>query len=310
MDFARDEVRRQLRESQRDHEAAQPLFDEALKVAFDPDSGTGAHEKARLLGLPDRRGFLKLGGLSVAMSAVAVACVNDKKESVQLAQTGTLPATTSTVVAPDPGSPQTDATLVLTAISIERLAIDVYQAALDAGWLTVPLLQDAAKYFQGQHKEHAASLSATATQMGQKPADVKANEYIKTNVVDPQVKIITTAGAPTATQNETLKLALELEDAAAQTYTMAGGVLTKPALRQAIMSIGAIEAKHYSVLAGALQLQQVPFAFGHTNLAAPPESYIQPNGPVAASSGGTSTGGGVSVGSTPRGTARPGTTVK
>jgi len=312
MELANDELRRQVRESQRDHETAQPLFAEALNVAFAPDSPVSEGEKSRLLGLPDRRGFLRLGGLTVALSAVAAACVNDKKESVQLAQTGTLPATTSTSVAPNPGSPETDATLVLTALSIERLAIDVYQSAIDNNWLTIPLLQDAAKYFQSQHKDHAGLLSATAKQMGQNPDEVKANPYINENVVTPQVTIIKSAGAPAATQNETLKLAIELEDAAAQTYTMAGGVLTTPVLRQAIMSIGAIEAKHYSVLAGALQLQQVPFAFGHTNLAAPKDSYIAPNGPVpaAAPSGSSSTSGGVSVGSTPGGTARPGTTVR
>lgn len=283
MELSNDETRRELRASQAQHEAAQPVFAAALDEAFDPDSPTTEATKARLLGLSDRRGFLKIGGLTVATSALLVACVNPDKAKEQIAQTGTLPATTTTEKPENPGSGEVDATLVLTALSLERLAIDTYQAALDNKWLTLPLLQDVAKYFQGQHKDHAELLSTTATRLGQDPNAVTANAYLAKNVVDPAVALIKAAANPDAAQTETLTLALELEDAAAQTYTMAGGVLTTSALRQAIMSIGAIEAKHYSVLAGVLGDPQVPFAFEHVTSAAPKDSYIKPNGPVTSS---------------------------
>ncbi len=80
----------------------------------------------------------------------------------------------------------------------------------------------------------------------------------------------------TATQNDTLKLALALEDMAAQTYTAAGGLLTTAELRQAIMTIGPIEAKHYTLLATVLEEQGVPFSFEHTAGAAPKDAYISP----------------------------------
>ena len=312
MQFSNDEVRRRLRDGQRDHEATQPLFADALDRAFDPDSTIDPGDKARLVGLPDRRGFLKLGGLTIAGSALAVACVNDTKTPVQLAQTGTLPASTTTSSIPNPGSPTVDATLVLTALSLERLAVATYQTVLDKGWLVAPLLQDVAKYFQSQHRDHAGLLATTATRLGQKSdeAAVPPNAYIDTNVVQPAEATVGAAGGGEAGQTEALKLALGLEDAAQQTYTKAGGILTTASLRQAIMSIGAIEAKHYSVIAGVLNLPQVPFAFGHVVAAAPPESYVAPNGPVTESAPPTSTGPGTTARATPGTTARatPGTT--
>src|SRR4051794_39526447 len=104
MNESHDEIRRELRETQQLHASAQPRLATALDQAFDPDGGVPAAEKHQLLGLPNRRGFLRIGGLSVALSAFAVACVEQHKEDVQLAQTGTLPATSSTVKPPNPGS--------------------------------------------------------------------------------------------------------------------------------------------------------------------------------------------------------------
>lgn len=287
MDIPNDETRRQLRDTQREHEATQPVFAAALDQAFDADADTPEAHKTALLGLSDRRGFLKIGGLTVATSALLVACVNPDKTKTQIAQTGTLPATTTTLKPANPGSAEVDATLVLTALSLEKLAIDTYQAALDAGWLTLPLVQDVAKYFQGQHRDHAELLSSTATKLGQDPSKVTANEYLNTQVVTPAVALIKAAPDPAAAQTATIELAISLEDAAAQTYTKAGGILTTTALRQAIMSIGAIEAKHYSVLSSVIGQPEVPFAFEHTTAAAPPDAYIKPNGPVTASTPGT-----------------------
>ena len=128
-----------------------------------------------------------------------------------------------------------------------------------------------------------------------KPAEVKANAYLAENIVNPAVDSIK-GETGTTRQTATLTLALGLEDAAAQTYAKAGGILTTPTLRQAITSIGAIENKHYSVLASVLNLQVVPFSFAHINLAAPPDSYVEPNGPVPST---TSTTARATAGTTP-----------
>src|SRR5690348_7868036 len=99
-DIPRDEARRELREIDRDHQLAKRQFRAALDQAFDPDAEVDAGDKARLLGLPDRRGFLRIGGLSIAVSALAAACVQQTKDPVQVAQTGTLVATSSTSTPP------------------------------------------------------------------------------------------------------------------------------------------------------------------------------------------------------------------
>jgi hypothetical protein len=283
MTFSNDHVRRELREGKQAHDATLKPFDAALDQAFDPASATDLATRAELVGAPSRRQLLKLGGLTIASTALLAACV-EPASTDQVAITGTLIPVPTTDVPPDPGSAETDATLVLTAISIERLAIAAYQAALDNNWLEVPLLVEVARYFRDQHEDHAGALSQQARRMGQNPDEVVANPYLMTEVLDPAVEAIEAGGGASVVQTATLTLAKELEVAAAQTYTQAGGILTTPALRQTIMSIGGIEARHCTVLAVVLGEQPVPFGLEPTVLAAPEDSYIAPNGPVTESS--------------------------
>lgn len=281
-DFPQDHVRRELRATREAHEAAMPGFEAALDHAFDPATETSEAAKSQLLGVPSRRQMLKLGGLTIASTALLAACV-EPPSTDQIAVTGTLIPVPSTTAPEDPGSPETDATLVLTALSLELLAVDTYQAALDNGWLQLALLNDVAKYFQEQHQDHAGALSQQARRLGQNPDEVVANPYLLAEVISPAVEEIQGGGGADVVQTLTLTLARELEIAAQQTYTEAGGILTTPELRQTIMSIGGIEARHSAVLATVLGAQPVPFAFGPTVAAAPPESYIAPNGPVTES---------------------------
>jgi rubrerythrin len=307
-----DEIRRQLRETQRAHDAALSGFGAALDEVFDPDGPATGHDRAAVLGLPDRRGFLKIGGLTIALSALAAACVEPDRQNGQLAQTGTVIPAPSTSVPPNPGSPDMDATLVLTALSIERLAIDVYQKLLD-GHQVQGVDADLVKYFQDQHRAHADLLVTTAKQLGQSSTTVdavKGNAKIDKDVISPlRDTIAGDGGDAEKARSDTLKLAQAVEDTAAQTYTKAGGILTTARLRQSMLSIGAIEAKHYSVLAGAMGGRPVPFAFEHTNGGATADDYVKPTDkviPAPGSSTGTtvagSTGSGSSTTSQPAGT--------
>lgn len=193
-DLNQDEIRRQVRDTQDAHTGALAVFRRALDWAFDPDSGADPEAKAQLLSIPDRRGFLKIGGLTVATSAILVACSNP---------TGTTGSTTSVPgpttsgsggttpgTAPGNAAAVTDATLVLTAESIEQLAIAAYQTAIDSGLVKTEAVATAAKYFQAQHRDHAGLLAATATKMGQK-ATGQPNPYLNDNVVAPAVKKLT-----------------------------------------------------------------------------------------------------------------------
>jgi hypothetical protein len=283
MTFNNDHVRRELREGQRAHDAVQASYDAALDQAFDPGSGTDLDVRAQLVGAPNRRQLLKLGGLTIASTALLAACV-EPPSSDQIAVTGTLIPVPTTVEPEDPGSAEVDATLVLTALSLELLAVDTYQAVLDNNWLELPLLVDMAKYFQGQHEDHAGVLSQQATRLGQNPKDVTANAFLTTEIVAPATEAINGGGGAAVVQTATLTLAKELEVAAAQTYTKAGGTLTTPELRQTIMSIGGIEARHCSVLSVVLGELPVPFALEPTVNAPPADAYNAPNGPVSGSS--------------------------
>lgn len=287
MTFPHDHVRRELRDAQRAHEATLAPFDAALDQAFDPDSGTDLAVKAELVGVPSRRQLLKLGGLTIASTALLAACV-EPNPTDQIAVTGTIIPVPTTVEPPDPGSAEVDATLVLTALSLEHLAVDTYQQVLDNNWLEVPLLVDVAKYFQAQHQDHAGALEQAARRLGQDPSAVGANAFLQTEVVAPATEAIAAGGGAQVVQTATLNLAVGLEVAAAQTYTKAGGILTTPELRQTIMSIGGIEARHCSVLWSVLGEQPVPFALEPTVNAAPKDAYIAPNGPVGESSSSSS----------------------
>jgi hypothetical protein len=268
MDVNRDEVRRQLIESQREHAASIPRFREMLKRLFDHDSDVSAEAKAELLGVPSRRSFLTLGGVTVAGSAVLVGCASPKKN--QLPVTGTTEAPPSSTTTTAPGSAETDLTLLRTAQSIEVLAISAYADALKSGLLTTPAIVDAITLFKNQHSDHANLLASTIRTIGGTPFDT-ANNYLDVTIVQPGL-------AAAKTELEVVALATTLEDTAAQTYTLAGGVLTTSQLRAAAMSIGATEARHLTLLLGVQNLNPVPLAFMPTRKSTPEESYIGTDG--------------------------------
>jgi hypothetical protein len=271
MDFSRDEVRRQLRESAREHEGAMPRWREALARTFEPGSTTSTRAKRQVLGLPDRRRFLTAGGLTLATSALLVAC-GDSGDDGSIPVSGTLPvpgeegATPTTT--PEQGQ-ETDLTLLRTAQSIEVLAVDTYQAAIDSGLVTTPAIADAAQLFQQQHREHADLVAETTTEAGGEPYD-QPNEYLSTEVVEPALGVLDG-------EEGIVSLALALENTAAQTYVFAAELLTTPDLRQAVMSIGATEARHVSVLFTVQNQPPVPFAFMPRRDAVDKQGYVPPS---------------------------------
>jgi len=270
MDVNRDEIRRQLAESEREHAEAVPRFRELLKRLFDHESGVPAPYKAGLLGVPSRRSFLTLGGVAVAGSAVLASCATPKPK--QLAVSGSTEAPPPSTTTTAPGSKATDLILLRTAQSIEVLAVSTYDKALATGLVTTTSVADALKLFRSQHQDHADLLAKATKDQGGTPYDT-ANIYLDVEVVTPALTAATD-------QAEIVALGVQLENLAAQTYAKGGKVLSIPDLRAAIMSIGATEARHLTVLYGVQQTNQVPLPFMSTQGAAPPESYIGPDGPV------------------------------
>jgi hypothetical protein len=277
MDYSRDELRRQTAAIDADHRPLVARWRSALDQIFDPANRdrTDATQRAAVLGVPDRRQFLRIGGLAVAGSAILVACGSDSDDSAGSSSTTAGDTTTTagamdttTTTAPTDGA-ELDLTLLRTASSIEILAINAYQAAVDSGLVTDQAVADAALLFQSQHEDHNAALQAQTETLGGEPY-TEPNPYLQENVVGPALEAVTD-------QLSVVRLALELENAAAQTYTLAGGLLSTPELRQTIMSIGGVEARHAAVLYGVVDgagTPQVPVPFMPTADAAPEESFV------------------------------------
>ncbi|MCD9622417.1 ferritin-like domain-containing protein [Rhabdothermincola salaria] len=262
-DLPNDEIRRQLRASQREHDAVLPAWRRALSRVFDPASGASTDDQAQLLGLPARRTFLA-GGATLAAGAVLAACGSDSTDQIPVTGAGpTVPESTTTTA---PGSPAENIVLLKTGQSIELLAVDAYQAALDSDLVTSSAIAATARLFQGQHREHGEALGETLRNLG--ATEVSGpNQFLLENVVQPGLEAA-------ADETMVVQLAVSLESLAAATYVKAAGVLTTPELRQTIMSIGGVEARHLSVLYGVLGTSQVPTPFLRTGAAAPELAYV------------------------------------
>jgi hypothetical protein len=301
-DFSRDEVRRQLRESQREHAEQMPKMRSMLARIFEPGSRASASDKTALLGVDGlmapggvaRRALIG-GGLTVAGAAALAACTPAPSKD-QLAQTGTVPnANSPATLSPEKAAElqaTTDLTLLRTAQSLEALAVVTYGLAIASGKVTMSAVASAATLFQSQHTDHEGALTSQIRSLGGEPYNnpdagpppapsVSASQWSQVNPgiwkasVQPAVQ-----NADALTEQAILKLALLLENTAAQTYAKAGDTLSTPALRNFIMSIGGTEARHAAVINGVLSpddpREQVPFAFMPITLAVDKDDYVGP----------------------------------
>jgi hypothetical protein len=189
-------------------------------------------ERHRVLGVPNRRQFLRIGGITIAGAALIAACGDD----------GDGPASTGTTVAPaTTGGGSMDLTLAKTAASLEALAVATYETASGSGLVKTTAIADAATLFMSHHQAHLDALNGLIEQNGAK-AITDPNAAVKSAVVDPAV-------AAAKTEADIVNLAFTLEDAAAQTYVFAATQLSAPELRSTIMTIGGVEARHRAILA-------------------------------------------------------------
>jgi hypothetical protein len=262
MHVNQDEVRRELRASQEDQRLAIPAWKDALARVFSPGSDVSHADKAQLLGVPTRRQALKLGGVTVIGAAVLAACGSDDDSS----SGGSTDDSTAPMGGGEGAATDMDVTLLRTATSLEIAAVNTYQAAIDSGLVTTAAIADAAVLFQEQHQEHADLLSTATTDAGGE-AYTEANPFVQENVIDPALEALTD-------EMSVVSFANELENVAAQTYAFAAGALSTPAFRQAIMTIGGVEARHAAVLAGVLADSQVPAAFLPTDQAVGEDAFV------------------------------------
>jgi hypothetical protein len=122
------------------------------------------------------------------------------------------------------------------AESVELAAVEAYKAAAGSGKVKTPAVLEAATMFAGHHQEHAAAFGAAAGAGATKKPNPKLLEAVGGQL----------AGA--ADEAAILKIAFDLENAAAATYIFALGALTSKAALQLTASILPVEAQHAVVL--------------------------------------------------------------
>ncbi len=247
MDISKDELRRQLREVDAEQAAADRRFREVLSRIFDPSSKVDSETKAHVLGVPSRRSFLTVGGVSVLGAAVLAACNtgSNKVASTGKPRTTSASSSSSSSGASSSGSTVSDVVLVKTAASLEALAVAVYGNQTAAALVTDQPVKDAAALFSSHHQAHLEALNALLASAGQ-PAQTTPNQAVNDAVVAPAV-------ANAKTQDDIIALAFNLEDAAAQTYVFATTALSQASYRSQLMTIAGVEARHRAIIGTLLQ---------------------------------------------------------
>ncbi|MGD9998390.1 MAG: ferritin-like domain-containing protein [Ilumatobacteraceae bacterium] len=129
-----------------------------------------------------------------------------------------------------------DAGIAAFAESVELTAVAAYGAAADSGLVTTPAVLQAAMTFSGHHGEHAAAFGAAAGDAA-------------TGMLNQALLDALSPGLQAAkSEKDVVKLAYDLENAAAATYLFALGALESVAELQLTASILPVEAQHAVVL--------------------------------------------------------------
>lgn len=269
----RDEIHRQLRAADRAQRAALGPWRDAVARIFSESQGTPA-ERARVVGVPDRRRFLRVGGSAVLGAAVLAAC--GEKVERPPSETGiTAPLPASTTLAPPAStSPEdgkkNDIAVLRTSVSLELVAVDVYETILGQSSTKLPedinfdtVVTDLAKLFGDHHRAHATKLRGLVREAGGNPVE-EANKAVVDGIVMPTLPDLTN-------QQAVVRFARDVENAAASTYGWAAGVFSTTELRQEIMAVGGVEARHAAALALALD---------PSGRDAVPETFLDTSGPA------------------------------
>jgi hypothetical protein len=198
----------------------------------------------------NRRRFMQIGGVSVLSAAVLAACGSDKKDNDNA----------STATTAGAGS-DNDVLILRTASSLEHVAIDVYQKAIDnAGALGISAgVADVAKLFQAQHRDHAGLFEGATKEAGGQ-AFTTANPAVMDSLMS-RISALTD-------EKSVLELARDLENVAAATYQSTAGAFDNLAYNAAAMSVGGVEARHAAVLNGVLKADQFASKAFHTTTGA------------------------------------------
>lgn len=156
-----------------------------------------------------------------------------------------------------------DAGLAAFAESVELAAVEAYKAAAASGKVTTAAVGQVATMFAGHHTEHAAAFGAAAGDA--------ATGQPNPGLLEAVGGQLTTA----ADEKAVLRIAYDLENAAAATYLFALGALTSTPALQLTASILPVEAQHAVVLGAVLALPATDYLknFETTDGAVSPDQY-------------------------------------
>lgn len=139
-----------------------------------------------------------------------------------------------------------DLRLLGSALDLEHTVIAAYTAG--AGLLGHET-RGHARAIVAQEREHAARLTEEIERMGGKPNPPKTPEEYRR------------AFPALRAEDDVLRFAIDLENAAVRTYNEALPKLSDPRMRQLTAAIATTEAEHAALLRGDLSRPQVPDAF-------------------------------------------------
>jgi hypothetical protein len=201
-----------------------------------------------------RRRFLEVGGAALAVATLLAAC--DRTGGLPRVTVGAEPrpaptSTTTTSTTPQPVNAATELDILVlsTASSIEHYAAGVYTEAAGLDVVTSPALISAMELFAAHHSQHASAFEAATQQVGG-VAYTQPNPQLR-QAADQQLAAI-------RVEADVVRLVYLVEEMAAATYTANAGQFSDPSLNGAIMAVGAVEARHMTVLAGLESEQPGP----------------------------------------------------
>lgn len=137
----------------------------------------------------------------------------------------------------------TDVQVLQTAASLENLAVATYKTALTLPYIGGSSANGVVKAFSmktmQQHTEHAQAFNSAVTKLGGK----------EQTAPDPKYAPIVASAVPTIkSAADVVKLAITLEDVAAQTYVKNVSQVSTGELRQLFASVAGVEAQHRAIL--------------------------------------------------------------
>ncbi|MFF2073570.1 ferritin-like domain-containing protein [Kitasatospora sp. NPDC058162] len=249
------ELARLTRDMEEAHRATLPVMRAAAVDLTEELRATGQLDAGR------RRFLLGAGGVAAALVLAACSSSKNVKDPAPSSPAGTMPGSASAS-----GKYTGDLKVVALATALENQAVVAYQAALDAAkagklGTVPPAVATFVTTAMAQHSDHAKAWNAVLTGAGL-PAitDVPLSNQPDTLA----------ALGKAASVGDVAKLALELEDQAAQTYLFATYNVTSPAGIATAASIAPVEAMHAAILNYVLGQYPVPDDFLPTDKAASP----------------------------------------